>query len=71
MGFAGITAEQVTVSMKANLTDEGVIKWFREAAKPHTPEKQQYFNEPRCAVNPSRTDLTDHHLARYFIVLQN
>ena len=76
MEFAGITDDQFTAAVKANLTDETVAQWFRKIAKPHkapelelwndliltrgpsTPEKQQYFNQLRDAVGPSRTDLT-------------
>ncbi len=76
MEFAGITDKQFTESVKANPTDEGVVQWFCEVAKSHTPaeleewnrmmlnrgpsipEKQEYFNKLRDAVDPSRTDLT-------------
>ncbi len=76
MTFAGITADQFTAAVKGSSTDEGVIEWFRGAAKPHapaeleewnrmmlnrgpsTPEKQEYFNKLRDAVDPLRTDLT-------------
>ncbi len=44
MGFAGIIAKQFTAAMKANSTDEGVTKRFREAAKPHTPAKFETRN---------------------------
>jgi hypothetical protein len=76
MEFAGITDEQFTAAVKVYLTDEGVVQWFRETAKTHTPdeieqwnrmmltrgpstpEKQDYFNKLRDAVDLSRTDLT-------------
>lgn len=76
MEFAGFTDQQFTETVKANLTDEGVVQWFRGVAKAHapaeledwncmmlnrgpsTPEKQEYFNKLRDAVDPSRIDLT-------------
>ena len=76
MGFAGITADQFTASVKANQSDEAVATWFTQIGKSHppaeleawnrmmltrgpsTPEKQDYFNKLRDAVDPARTDLT-------------
>jgi hypothetical protein len=76
MGFADITADQFTAAVKANPSDEGVVKWFTQITKGHppaeleawnrmmltrrpsTPEKQEYFNKLRDAVDPARTDLT-------------
>lgn len=76
MDFAGITADQFTATVRANPTDEGVARWFLQAAQAHapteleewnrmmltrgpsTPEKQDYFNKRRDAIDPSRTDLT-------------
>jgi hypothetical protein len=37
MEFAGVTAEQFTAAVKANQTDEGVMAWFQQIAKPHEP----------------------------------
>ena len=76
MEFAGITADQFTAAVKANLSDDLVAKWFTQATKAHppaeleawnrmmlsrgpsTPKKQEYFNQLRDAVDPTRTDLT-------------
>jgi Domain of unknown function (DUF5069) len=76
MEFAGITSDQFTAVVKANPSDEAVVKWFTRTAKSHppaeleawnrmmlnrgpsTPDKQEYFNKLRDAVDPSRTDLT-------------
>ena len=70
MEFAGITANRFTATVKANLSDETVAKWFTQTAKAHlpaeleawnqtilnrglsTPEKQEYFNKLRDAVDP-------------------
>lgn len=37
MEFAGITSDQFTSAVKANPTDEGVVKWLEQTAKPHQP----------------------------------
>ena len=44
MEIVGVTAEQFTATMKADSTDEGVTKRFREEAKPHTPAEMDAWN---------------------------
>jgi hypothetical protein len=53
MEFAGITAEQFTVTVKANPTDEGVAQWFRKAAKTHTQAELDEWNEMMLRRGPS------------------
>src|SRR5512134_2473813 len=53
MGFAGITSEQFTAAVKANPTDEDVVAWFRQAAKPHPPEHLEAWNRELLARGPS------------------
>ena len=53
MDFAGITSEQFTATVKANPTDEDVVAWFRQAAKPHPPEHLVAWNRELLARGPS------------------
>lgn len=53
MDFAGITSEQFTAAVKANPTDEDVVAWFRQAAKPHQPEHLETWNRELLARGPS------------------
>jgi hypothetical protein len=53
MDFAGITSEQFTAAVKANCTDEGVVAWFLQAAKPHQPEHLAAWNRELLARGPS------------------
>ena len=53
MDFAGITSEQFTAAIKADPTDEGVVAWFRQAAKPHQPEQLEAWNRELLARGPS------------------
>lgn len=53
MDFAGITSEQFTAAVKANPTDEDVVAWFRQAAKPHPPEHLEAWNRELLARGPS------------------
>ena len=53
MEFAGITSEQFTAAVKANPTDEGVVAWFLQTAKPHQPEELDAWNKELMARGPS------------------
>lgn len=53
MEFAGITSEQFTASVKANATDEGVVKWFKYTARPHQPAELEEWNQQLLARGPS------------------
>src|SRR5574339_813825 len=44
MEFAGITSDQFTSAVKANPTDEGVVKWLEQTAKPHEPAELEEWN---------------------------
>lgn len=53
MEFAGVTADQFTVAVKANPTDEGVAAWFRQMAKPHGPAEVEEWNQKLLRRGPS------------------
>ena len=53
MEFAGITSEQFTSSVKANATDEGVVKWLTQTAQPHQPAELEDWNQQLLARGPS------------------
>src|SRR5262249_20601801 len=51
--FTGISSNQFTAAVSANLTDEGVAAWFKQAAKPHTPIELEEWNGKLLARGPS------------------
>ncbi len=53
MEFAGITSEQFTAAVKANSTDEGVVKWLGQTAQPHQPAELEDWNQKLLARGPS------------------
>ena len=53
MEFAGITAEQFTAAVNANSTDEGVVAWFRQVAKPHEQAELEEWNRKLLLRGPS------------------
>ena len=53
MEFAGITSEQFTAAVKANSTDEGVVKWLGQTAQPHQPVELEEWNQQLLARGPS------------------
>jgi hypothetical protein len=44
MEFAGITADQFTAVVKANPSDEAVVKWFTQKARAHPPAELEAWN---------------------------
>ncbi len=53
MEFAGITGERFTAAVKANPTDEGVVNWLKQNAKPHQPAELEEWNRKLLARGPS------------------
>src|SRR5574339_512360 len=53
MEFVGITSEQFTAAVKANSTDEGVVKWLEQTAKPHQPAELEEWNQKLLTRGPS------------------
>ena len=53
MEFAGVTADQFTAVVKSNPTDEGVIAWFRQVARPHEPAELEEWNRKLLLRGPS------------------
>lgn len=53
MEFAGITHEQFTAAVKATSTDEGVVKWLGQTAKPHQPTELEEWNQKLLARGPN------------------
>lgn len=51
--FAGITDKDFTATVKAHATDEGVIQWFRTAAKAHPPAELNAWNDMMLTRGPS------------------
>jgi Domain of unknown function (DUF5069) len=56
MDFAGITSEQFTAAVEANPTDEGVVAWFCQTAKPVQPTELEAWNAQLLARVPSSPD---------------
>ena len=59
MDFAGLTAEQFTAAVKANATDQGIVAWFRMAAKPHDAAELDAWNRQLLARGPSSPESAD------------
>ena len=53
LDYAGMTAEQFTAAVKANVTDEGVAEWFRRTATPHRPADLEDWNGKLLERGPS------------------
>ena len=53
MEFAGITVDQFTATVKANLSDETVAKWFIQSAKAHPPVQLEAWNKMMLSRGPS------------------
>jgi hypothetical protein len=51
--FTGITSDQFTAAVKANPTDERVVAWFQQAAKPHSPAELEEWNRSLLTRGPS------------------
>lgn len=56
MEFAGITETQFTEMVKTNPADEGVTRWFRGVAKPHTPAELEEWNRMMLNRGPSTSE---------------
>jgi hypothetical protein len=53
MEFVGITSDQFTTAVKGNSTDERVVKWLEQTAKPHQPAELEEWNQKLLARGPS------------------
>jgi Domain of unknown function (DUF5069) len=53
MEFAGITADQFTAAVKANPSDDAVVKWFTRTAKSHPPAEIETWNRMMLSRGPS------------------
>lgn len=53
MEFAGITSDQFTSAVKANSTDEGIVKWLEQTATQHQPAELEEWNQKLLARGPS------------------
>ncbi len=53
MEFVGITNEQFTAAVQSHSTDEGVVKWLEQTAKPHRPVELEGWNQQLLARGPS------------------
>lgn len=53
LDYAGITAEQFTAAVKANVTDEGVAEWLRRTATPHATAELEEWNRKLLERGPS------------------
>ena len=47
MEFAGVTANRVTATVKANPADETVAKWFTQTVKTHPPAELEAWSQTR------------------------
>lgn len=56
MEFVGITNEQFTAAVKANSTDDGVVKWLEQRATQHEPAELEEWNQALLARGPSSPD---------------
>ena len=53
MEFTGITSDQFTATVKANPSDEAVVKWFTRTAKSHPPAELEAWNRMMLNRGPS------------------
>ncbi|OQW34026.1 MAG: hypothetical protein A4E19_19080 [Nitrospira sp. SG-bin1] len=53
LAYAGITSKQFTATVKANPTDEGVVAWLHQEAKPHSPAEVEEWNHNLLSRGPS------------------
>ena len=53
LDFVGITSEQFTAAVQSRESDDGVVAWFGEAAKPHSPGELEEWNKELLARGPS------------------
>jgi hypothetical protein len=53
MEFADITADQFTAAVKANPSDEAVVKWFTRTAKWHPPAELEAWNRMMLNRGPN------------------
>ena len=53
--FAGITAEQFTEAVRGRL-DQAVVEWFRKAAKPHSADEIEQWNNLLLTLGPDTED---------------
>jgi hypothetical protein len=51
--FAGISSDQFTAAVKSLPRDEGIAAWFCVAARPHTPDELEKWNQELLARGPS------------------
>ena len=56
MEFVGMTSDQFTAAVKANPTDEEVVKWLQQTAIPHQPAELEKWNQQLLARGPSSPD---------------
>lgn len=53
MKFVGITSDQFTAAVKANSTDDGVVKWLAQTATQHKSAELEKWNQTLLARGPS------------------
>ena len=53
MEFVGMTSDQFAAAVKANSTDEEVVKWLEQTAQPHQPAELEEWNQKLLARGPS------------------
>lgn len=57
--YAGLTAEQFTAAVRANQTDDGVVKWFQDTATPHGTGELVEWNRLLLARGPSSPESSE------------
>jgi hypothetical protein len=53
MEFAGITSDQFTAAVKSNPTDQEVVAWFQQTARPRDPAELEEWNQKLLQRGPS------------------
>ena len=53
LDYAGITADQFTAAVQANVTDDGVAEWERRTATPHDQVELEAWNSTLLERGPS------------------
>lgn len=53
LDFAGITSDQFTAAVKSDKSDEGVVAWFCEVARPRSTGELEAWNKELLARGPS------------------
>jgi hypothetical protein len=56
LDFVGITSDQFTTAVKSHRSNEAVVAWFLETAKPRSVDELEEWNKTLLARGPSSAE---------------